>query len=83
MSYSFLPRESTVVTRHADILLPLGDLRVLGRQYALHAGRIVLQDVDQPTFESVQTCEMLSLYWFSAGDYQRNTMFLSKKLLWQ
>ncbi|KAJ9608820.1 hypothetical protein H2200_006591 [Cladophialophora chaetospira] len=36
---------------------------------------MVLQDIDQPTFESVQTCEMLTLYWFSSGESQRNTMF--------
>ena len=44
-------------------------------QWATHAGKEVLQDIDQPSFESVQTCEMLTLYWFSAGESQRNTMF--------
>jgi hypothetical protein len=53
----------------------LGDLRVAGREWAVRAGKEVLQDIDQPSFESVQTCEMLALYWFSAGEPQRNTMF--------
>ena len=66
-----------MLSRHAAVLGPLGDLRVLGRQWALQAARTVLQDVDQPTFASVQVCEMLSLYWFSVGDFQRNSMFLS------
>ena len=57
------------------LLRPLGDLRTLGRRWALEAGHRVLQCVDQPDFESVQICEMLTLYWFSSGDSQRNTMF--------
>ena len=55
--------------------MPLGDLRLLGRHWATQAGKEVLQNIDQPSFESVQTCEMLTLYWFSAGESQRNTMF--------
>lgn len=73
--FSFLPPTSSLVGQNASILLPLGDIRALGRQWAIRAGKEVLQNIDQPTFESVQTCEMLTLYWFSAGESQRNTMF--------
>ena len=71
----FLPFESPLIGRNATLLQPLGDLRALGRRWAVRAGKEVLQNIDQPTFESVQTCEMLTLYWFSAGESQRNTMF--------
>lgn len=74
---SFLSPRSTLLGRYAEVLRPVGDLRAAGRRWALQAARDVLQDVDQPTFESVQTCEMLSLYWFSVGDEKRNAMFLS------
>ena len=75
---SFLPSSSTLAKRHASLLRPLGDVQAMGRQWALQAGKEVLQDIDQPCFESVQTCEVLTLYWFSAGDSMRNTMFLGK-----
>ncbi|OQV04572.1 Fungal specific transcription factor domain-containing protein [Cladophialophora immunda] len=71
----FLPFDSPLARQNASLLQSLGDLRALGRQWAIRAGKEVLQDIDQPTFESVQTCEMLTLYWFSAGESQRNTMF--------
>ncbi|KIY01449.1 uncharacterized protein Z520_03001 [Fonsecaea multimorphosa CBS 102226] len=71
----FLPFDSPLAQQNAALLQPLGDLTALGRQWAIRAGKEVLQDIDQPTFESVQTCEMLTLYWFSAGESQRNTMF--------
>ncbi|KIV83980.1 hypothetical protein PV11_05960 [Exophiala sideris] len=74
---SFLLAKSSLLGRYADNLRSVGDLRAAGRRWALQAARNVLQDIDQPTFESVQTCEMLSLYWFSVGDYKRNAMFLS------
>ena len=83
--HSFLPVDSSFTRRHTSLLAPLGDLRALGRQWAIRAGREVLQNIDQPTFESVQTCEMLTLYWFSAGESQRNTMFsgmLPESLNW-
>ena len=75
MVSSFLPQTSAITRQNANLLQPLGDLRALGRQWAIQAGKEVLQDIDQPSFESVQTCEMLALYWFSAGETQRNTMF--------
>lgn len=74
--YSFLAPRSSLLDRYAEGLRSVGDLRAAGRRWALQAARKVLQDIDQPTFESVQTCEMLSLYWFSVGDYKRNAMFL-------
>lgn len=75
MFHSFLPPDSPLIKQNTSLLQPLGSLRALGRTWAIHAGKQVLQDIDQPTFESVQTCEMLTLYWFSAGESQRNTMF--------
>lgn len=72
---SFLHPTSTITRRNTYLLQPLGDLRALGRQWAIRAGKDVLQGIDQPSFESVQTCEILTLYWFSAGESQRNTMF--------
>jgi hypothetical protein len=74
-SASFLPAGSHLMKSNAGILQPLGDLRAAGRRWAIRAGHEVLRDIDQPTFEKVQTCEMLTLYWFSAGESQRNTMF--------
>ena len=64
--------------KYAASLRPLGDLKDLGRRWAICAGREVLRDIDQPSFESVQTCEVLALYWFSAGETLRNTMFSGK-----
>ena len=64
--------------KYTALLRPLGDLKNLGRRWAIRAGREVLQDIDQPSFESVQTCEVLALYWFSAGETLRNTMFSGK-----
>ena len=73
---SFLPPTAILTRQNINLLQPLGgDLKALGRQWAVRAGKEVLQDIDQPLFESVQTCEMLALYWFSSGDSQRNTMF--------
>ena len=76
-NYSFLPPRSSLLARYAEVLRPLGDIRAAGRRWAARAARGILKDIDQPTFESVQTCEMLSLYWFSLGDEKRNAMFLS------
>lgn len=76
---SFLPETSPIYRQNARLLRPLGDLKQLGRRWALCAGRNILQDIDQPTFTGVQVCEMLALYWFSEGDSQRHAMFLSKK----
>ena len=75
MIRSFLHSTSAISKQDVNLLQPLGDLRALGRQWAIRAGKEVLQDIDQPSFESVQTCQILSLYWFSAGESQRNTMF--------
>ncbi|KEF52228.1 uncharacterized protein A1O9_11855 [Exophiala aquamarina CBS 119918] len=72
---SFLCNPSALAEQNRDILRPLGDIKALGRKWAIRAGKEVLQDIDQPTFEKVQTCEILTLYWFSAGESQRNTMF--------
>lgn len=63
------------------MLQPLGDVRALGRKWAILAGKEVLQDIDQPVLESVQTCEMLTLYWFSAGESQRNRTFSGEFLI--
>ncbi|PYI02897.1 hypothetical protein BO78DRAFT_389793 [Aspergillus sclerotiicarbonarius CBS 121057] len=35
------------------------------------AGRHVLGRVDRPALETVQTCSILSLYWFAVGDFER------------
>ncbi|KIW43418.1 hypothetical protein, variant [Exophiala oligosperma] len=72
---SFLTPSSKVLQENLDLIRPLGDMRSLGRQWAIHAGKQVLQDIDQPTFESVGTTQMLAIYWFHAGEWQRNTMF--------
>lgn len=75
---SFLTPSSKVLQENLDLIRPLGDMRSLGRQWAIHAGKQVLQDIDQPTFESVGTTQMLAIYWFHAGEWQRNTMFSGK-----
>ena len=62
------------------LLLSLGDPKILGRQFATAAGRDVLQHVDRPTFTSVRTCEMLAMYWFSQGNFERYAMFFSMLL---
>jgi len=76
---SFLCNSSPLAEQNRDILRPFGDIKALGRQWAVRAGREILQDIDQPTFEKIQTCEVLTLYWFSAGESQRNTMFSGNK----
>ncbi|KIW11569.1 hypothetical protein PV08_10870 [Exophiala spinifera] len=80
---SFLTPSSKIFQDNLDLVRPFNDMRGLGRQWAIRAGKEVLQDIDQPTFESVQTTEMLTLYWFHAGEWQRNTMFSGKQpLFW-
>lgn len=78
--FSFLPETSPLYRDNASLLRPLGDLQALARRWALRAGRTILQVIDQPTFMSVQVCEMLAMYWFSQGEYRRHTMFLSKSV---
>lgn len=77
---SFLCAPSSLAEQNRGILRPLGDIKALGRNWAIRAGKSVLQDIDQPTFEKIQTCEVLTLYWFSAGESQRNTMFSGNKI---
>jgi hypothetical protein len=60
---------------NTKLLDPLGDLHSLGLKWATCAGREVLQDMDQPCLASIQTCQVLALFWFSVGQSQRNTMF--------
>ncbi|KUJ09191.1 uncharacterized protein LY89DRAFT_763921 [Mollisia scopiformis] len=52
----FLHPTSSIAIRNSKLLQPLGDIRSLGRQWAIQAGKEVLQDIDQSTFESAQTC---------------------------
>jgi hypothetical protein len=73
---SFVPHESRTFKQNEKLLVSLGDPKLLGRQLATAAGRDALQYIDRPTFTSVRTCEMLALYWFSQGDFQRYAMFL-------
>jgi hypothetical protein len=77
---SFLPETSLLYHQNQRLLTPLGDLKALGHRWALEAGRTVLQDIDQPKFTGAQVCEILALYWFSQGEFQRHTMFLSRVL---
>lgn len=76
----FLIPSSERLKHNGEHLSHLGDLQCRGRSWALHAGKKVLQSVDEPDFASIQTCEVLSLYWFSQGDSQRNTMFCGMTL---
>ena len=76
MIQSFVPHESRAFKQNERLLLSLGDPKILGRQFATAAGKDVLQRIDQPTFTSVRTCEMLAIYWFSQGDFERYAMFL-------
>jgi hypothetical protein len=72
---SFLAPLTSRDRRQNAVLRSLGDLRTASRQWALEAGRTALQHMDQPTLYMIQTCQMLSLYWFSQGDSRRNDMF--------
>lgn len=53
----------------------LGNLRSAADSWALAAGKLALQEADEPTLYMIRTCQMLSLFWFSRGDSRRNTMF--------
>ncbi|KAF2995616.1 hypothetical protein E8E14_002930 [Neopestalotiopsis sp. 37M] len=64
--------------KHPDIsvLGPFGNkLEEVGKQWALRAGGQVLQDMDQPTLDSVQACQVLAIYWFAYSDHRRNNTF--------
>ena len=72
---SFLSPSSDLTKEDNAHLRPLGDLRILGKQWALWASKQVLRDIDQPTLGSTQICQVLALYWFAVGDSQRSMMF--------
>ncbi|RAK98833.1 fungal specific transcription factor domain-containing protein [Aspergillus ibericus CBS 121593] len=45
--------------------------REVSDSWAEVAGRHVLGHVDRPALETVQTCSILSLYWFAVGELER------------
>ena len=71
------PRGSQVYGKRND-LKPLGDdIEMYGRQAAVRAGTEVLLNADQLADDlgAIQTCLILTLYWLSVAESQRNTMF--------
>lgn len=72
----FLHPSSTLFQQNGSILAELGDdYKSLARQWALQAGILVLPQVDQPTLEIVQVCQVLGFFWFAIGEVQRHSMF--------
>ena len=51
------------------------DIDEKARKWALQAGAKVLQQMDEPTVERIQTCQVLGIYWFSRDEPQRNNLF--------
>ncbi|KAL2214502.1 hypothetical protein CC79DRAFT_1328403 [Sarocladium strictum] len=72
---NFIVPLSTRGKQHYAVMKSLGDLRCAADSWALAAGKLALQEADEPTLYMVRTCQMLSLFWFSRGDSRRNTMF--------
>lgn len=71
----FLHPSSVLIQQNGTILEELGEnYRFLARQWALQAGGLILQKVDQPTLEIVQVCQVLGLFWFAVGEVQRHSM---------
>lgn len=71
---NFLAPASRLAQQSLIDLESLGDIPTLGRSWAELAGRLCLQDIDQPTLAHAQTCQILGLYWFSRGESSRNSM---------
>lgn len=72
----FLRPSSVLLQQNGPILGGLGDDPLsLGRQWALRAGGHVLPQVDQPSLEVVQACQVLGFFWFAVGEVQRHSMF--------
>ena len=72
---SFLPAGSPLARSNASLLHSLGDLKILGQKWATQAGREALPEVVDPTIQSIQTCQVLALFWFSIGHSRTNTMY--------
>jgi hypothetical protein len=73
--FRFLPCGSPLARKNASLLHSLGDLQSLGQQWATQAGKEALPEVVDPTIASIQTCQVLALFWFSVGHSRSNTMF--------
>ncbi|OAA66929.1 Transcription factor [Niveomyces insectorum RCEF 264] len=71
----FLKPPSPTWKRHRQELGRLGDVGETGRLWAQVAGREALQTIDTPCLANIRTCQMIALYWFSAGQSVKNTMF--------
>lgn len=75
MNSSFLESSSSFAEDNAPLLKSFSNLEAMARSWAIAAGREVLQYIDKPNFHALRTCQILTTYWFSVGDSQRNTMF--------
>ena len=53
---SFLPPDSPLMRRNANLLHSLGDLRAAGKQFAIRAGREALQNIDRES--PINLCEI-------------------------
>ncbi|QKX63129.1 uncharacterized protein TRUGW13939_10297 [Talaromyces rugulosus] len=75
LAANFLVSSSSRGRKHYAVMRGLDNLGAVSETWALKAGKMALQEADQPTLYMIQTCQILSLYWFSKGDPRRNTMF--------
>lgn len=71
----FLRPGSAAAGAHAELLSNMPDLQKSGRQWAESAGTDALSGIDQPTVAHVQACNVLDLYWLSAGSPGRSLMY--------
>lgn len=69
--------------RCSDQGIDLGAVLECGRNghaYATVASRLVLSQADQPTLETVQTCQNLGLFWFAVGQLNKTDIHTRKCL---
>lgn len=53
-------------------------LHTLGRSWAERATQKVLLEVDNPSLDTIRTCEMVSMFWFASEEIHRAFMYFSK-----
>ncbi len=74
-------RDGSAVLQSLDVDIHEPHLiHTFGRPWAERATQIVLLEVDHPSFDTIRTCENLSIYWFAAGEFQRAAMHSSMRI---
>lgn len=72
---------SSCTPQQKALLANIPNIEESARQWAVQAGAEVLQQMEEPTIEGIQTCQVLGIYWFSRDEPQRNNLFTGKRSL--